>query len=75
MSEKHKMEMVKKYDTGATEWQCTICRRRTIMQASPFKSISLVEGDFEAQHYGGAINIGVGSAPADHVTSKDKTHH
>ncbi|MGV6817955.1 MAG: hypothetical protein ACWA44_11900 [Thiotrichales bacterium] len=75
MPEKHKMELVKRYDTGATEWQCMICERRTVMQASPFKSISLVEGDIEAQHYGGNINIGISSNLSLHSKGKDIKHH
>lgn len=77
MDQKHKLELVKKYDTGATEWQCKICSRRLIMQTTPFKSITLSKGDFNAIHFGGQVSITIGTqdfSSSPHPKD-DITHH
>lgn len=82
MEKQHKMELVKKYETGATEWRCKECSRHLIMQASPFKRISLCEGDQDAIHIGGQISMGVETQDSssqdlnfDGHSSGSKTHH
>lgn len=71
MDEKHKMEMTKKYKSGATEWRCNKCSRHLIMQTTPFKSITLSQGDFKALHYGGQINLNIDVKDPASVTPKD----
>lgn len=48
----HVMVKIRQYPTGAEKWGCPTCGKQVIMIWSPFRRITLHEGDPDALHSG-----------------------
>ena len=60
MQKRHEMTLTGHAESGADEWSCFICGRRTLLQWEPeFDTLVLEHGDDTAIHYGtkGALRL------------------
>ncbi|MGA2552367.1 MAG: hypothetical protein ABSF50_19650 [Burkholderiaceae bacterium] len=67
------------YPSGATEWHCPTCERKTIMEIEPasglIKTTVLNEGDRMTPHFGGGPGVrlrGAAVAPGESGGSPDE---
>ena len=77
MRERHEMILQGRVDSGAEEWFCPSCGRRTLMRWTPeFETLLLDHGDDAAVHFGakGGVRLNdvvVAPEPARAVTGSE----
>lgn len=61
MSVRHEMTLLGQAESGAEEWFCSSCGRRTLMRWTPeFDTLVLEHGDDTAVHFGGKGGLRLG---------------
>lgn len=68
ISEPHAMTLEQTFPSGAQQWHCPVCQRRTVMHYLPkqarLKIITLEAGDETATHCTGSGGLRMGSVSA-----------
>lgn len=66
MRKRHEMTLVDYAESGAEEWSCSVCGRRTLVRWEPeFDTLVLEHGDDTAVHYGAKGGLRLGELTVD----------
>lgn len=67
-AQQHTMTLEQTFSSGAQQWHCPVCQRRTVMHYLPqqgrLKTIALDVGDEQATHCTGAAGFSMGAVTA-----------